>query len=179
MQMGQQRRETGHIVAASLARYKGLPMPHRSAHVPAGARMAPNASVIRADALVLVPSSLSAVPAGAAGRAFGSGVAHPALPQFFGSAVTVGSVGQSRGPHKPRVVRGSVMRTTESVCSVVLAKFSRALVGRTQPMLLHSASARVSLIAQAAFWHAIACVLVRTSAKAVNNARPCIRQLSS
>jgi len=136
--------------------------------------MAPNASVIRADALVLVPSSLSAVPADVAGRAFGLGIAQPALPQFFGSGVTVGSVGQSRGPHKPSVARGSVVRITESVRSVVLAKFSRALVGCTQPMLLHSVSTRVSLIAQAAFWHAIVCVLVRTSTKAVNNARQCI-----
>jgi hypothetical protein len=104
--------------------------------------MAANASVIRADAPVLASSSLVVVPAGPAGGALGSGVAQLALLHFFGSGVAVGSVAQSPALHKPSVVGGLVARIKESDRSAVLVKFSRAFVGRTQPMMLHSAGAR-------------------------------------
>jgi hypothetical protein len=69
----------------------------------------------------------------------GSAVAQPALPQVSGSGVAIGSVGQFPVPHKLNALPRSVIRITESVLSAVLASFSRALVGRTQPTLFHVA----------------------------------------
>jgi len=123
---------------------------------------------------VLASSSLVVVPAGPAGGALGSGVAQLALLHFFGSGVAVGSVAQSPALHKPSVVGGLVARIKESDRSAVLVKFSSAFVGRTQPMMLHSAGARGSPMAQAEFWHAIVCVPARTSARAAKNARRCM-----
>src|SRR5947207_3418596 len=101
----------------------------------------------------------------AAGRALGSGVAQPALPQVSGSGVAIGSVAQFPVPHKPSALPRSVTRIIESVLSAVLASFSRALVGRTQPTLLHSAVTTSVPTAQPVFWHAMVCVLPTTSAR--------------
>jgi hypothetical protein len=143
------------------------PKPHRSAHsahgTAGGGRMgrsatAANASVTRIDASMLAPSLAVA----AEGRALSSGVAQPALPQFFGSGVAAGSVAQLPAPHKPSALIGSVTPITENVRSAVSNSFSRALVGRTQPMLLQSASA---------------CVAGRKSARAPTNESRCIGQI--
>src|ERR1700730_7064999 len=88
-----------------------------------------------------------------AGRALGSAVAQPTLPQVSGSGVVIGSVGQFPVPHKLNALPRSVIRITESVLSAVLASFSRALVGRTQPTLLHSAVTTSVPTAQPVFWH--------------------------
>ena len=74
-----------------------------------------------------------------AGRALDSGIAQPALPQCSGTGVTAGSVAQLPVPHKPSALAGSETRITENVRSAILASFSKPLLGRTQPMLLHSA----------------------------------------
>src|SRR2546421_205475 len=77
------------------------------------------------------------------GRVLGSGVAQPERPQFSGSGVTTGSVVQLAVPHKLSAFAGLVSPTTKSMRSAVLTSFSSPSVGRTQPMLLHSADACV------------------------------------
>ena len=111
----------------------------------------------------------------AAGRALASGIAQPALPQRSGNRVSVGSIAQLTALHT-QALADLGRRLSESLRPAMLASFSKPLVGRTQPTLLHSVGANLSPMAQPPFSHAIVCPAPRTSARAAKIETHCMRQ---
>src|SRR6516165_2640291 len=105
--------------------------------------------------------------AGAAARGLGSAVSQPALPHFSGRGLSSHAVGQLPVPHKPGALAGSVVIVERAT----LTRFPSALVGRTQPTLLHSAGASLLPVAQPALSQARVWVPLRTSARAAKNER--------